>query len=97
MPNLFIGLFWLVLGLGLIFIPGFQAWTIRGTQDVNPPNGLSIGWLAIVLAAYNFLRWGLWYRAQRPRREPDSGPPPQPREYHPEFDFTKDQPGQKQP
>lgn len=86
MINLFIALFWLVLGLGLIFIPGFDLWRIRGTD-------LSIGWFAIGLAGYNFLRWWLTVRQQRPQRDTDGDqPPPAPREYHPEFDFTKDQP-----
>jgi len=77
--NLFIALFWLVLGLGLIFIPGFDAWRIRGSD-------LSIGWLAIVLAGYNLLRWWL-VRRQQPRRMHDNDHPP-PREYNPEFDFS---------
>ena len=85
--NLFIALFWLVLGLGLIFIPGFEVWRIRGTE-------LSIGWLAIGLAGYNFLRWWLTVRQPRPRREPQDDQPSVP-EYNPEFDFTKDEPEKK--
>ena len=79
MINLFIALFWVVLGLGLIFIPGFDAWRIRGTD-------WSIGWLAIALAGYNLLRWWLTQR-QQPRRMHDDDQPP-PREYNPEFDFS---------
>ena len=86
MINLFIALGWLILGLGLIFIPGFDLWRIRGTD-------LSIGWFAIGLAGYNLLRWWLTSRQQRPRHE--SEPEPSPREYHPEFDFTKDEPEKK--
>ena len=86
MINLFIALFWLVLGLGLILIPGFSHWRIRGTD-------LSIGWLAVGLAGYNLIRWWLTYRQQRPQRMPDDDePPPRPREYNPEFDFTKNNP-----
>ena len=90
MVNLFIALFWLILGLGLILIPGFAAWRIRGTE-------LSIGWLAIGLAAYNLVRWWLFYRQQSRRPEPsaDEPPPTRPREYNPEFDFTKDSPEKK--
>jgi len=86
--NFFIALFWLVLGLGLIFIPGMDAWRIRGTE-------LSIGWLAVGLAGYNLLRWWLTVRQQRPRRHADDDNPPAPREYNAEFDFTKDKPEPK--
>jgi hypothetical protein len=80
--KLFIALLWLVLGLGLIFIPGFDAWRIRGTD-------LSIGWFAIALAGYNLLRWWLWQREQRPRHfHDDEESPGAPREYNPEFDFS---------
>ncbi len=90
MVNLFIALFWLILGLGLILIPGFDAWRIRGT-------GLSLGWLAVALAAYNLVRWWLLHGRQRPRREPDADEPPprQPREYLPDFDFNKDKPDER--
>ena len=82
MVNLAIAGVWLALGLALIFVPGFDAWRIRGTD-------LSIGWFAIVLAAYNLLRWWLWKRQQRPRRfHDDDEPPSAPQEYHPEFDFS---------
>jgi len=77
--NLFIALFWLVLGLGLIFIPGCDGWRIRGTD-------LSFGWVAIGLAGYNLLRW--WVsRPQQPRRKHGDDESP-PSEYHPEFDFS---------
>ena len=88
MINLFIALFWLMLGLGLIFIPGFGGWRFLGTE-------LSIGWLAIGLAGYNLLRWWLMNQRQRPRGQSDDDRPSAPREYNPEFDFTKDQPEQK--
>ena len=90
MVNLFIALFWLILGLGFFFIPGFDRWRILGTE-------WSVGWLAVFLAAYNLVRWWLFYRQQSQRREPsaDEPPPPRPREYNPEFDFTKDKPDQK--
>lgn len=89
MINLFIALFWLVLGVGLIVIPGVDHWRIRGTD-------LSIGWLAVGLAAYNLLRWYLLRRQSRPRYvSDDDQPPPAPREYNPEFDFTKEPPAPK--
>ena len=86
--NFFIALFWLVLGAGLILIPGFDLWRIRGTE-------LSIGWLAIGLGGYNLLRWWLIVRQKPPRYASDDDQPTAPREYNPEFDFTKDQPDKK--
>ena len=89
MVTLFIALFWLTLGLGFFFVPGFDRWRIVGTE-------WSIGWLAIGLAAYNLVRWWLFYRERSQRREPRADePPPKPAEYNPEFDFTKDRPDPK--
>ena len=94
MVNLFIALFWLILGLGFFFVPffvpTFPRWRIVGTD-------WSIGWLAIGLAAYNLVRWWLFYRQQsrRPELSADEPPPTRPREYNPEFDFTKDRPEEK--
>jgi hypothetical protein len=52
--NLVMGLFWLVLGVGLIvaqwFRPDLKWLRLLGTD-------LSIGWAAIVLCVYNFVRW----------------------------------------
>jgi hypothetical protein len=81
--NLVIALFWLLIGLALVFVPEFAAWRIRGTD-------LSVGWVAIALAAYNLLRWFLIRRGQRRTVPPSDLPPQQSREYHSEFDFTKD-------
>ena len=83
--HLFIALFWLAVGLILFFWPGLPRWQILDT-------GWSIGWVAIFLAGYNFLRWWLTSRQQRPRHESEQEQPPAPREYHPEFDFNKDEP-----
>ena len=84
MINLLIALFWLALGLFLFFWPGLPRWQILDT-------GWSIGWFAIALAGYNLLRGWLIVRQQRPRAEPGDQLPGAPREYHPEFDFTKDE------
>jgi hypothetical protein len=82
--NLVIALFWLVIGLCLFFLPGLPRWQILDT-------GWSIGWVAIALAGYNFLRWWLTLRPLPRRDEPREQPPAASREYHPEFDFTKDE------
>lgn len=80
-------LFWLTIGLvlvvGPLFDPAFPRWTAFGS-DIN------LGWVALVLAAYNFV----WWAGMRPWNAPkprDDGPlpRPQPSEYHPEFDFNK--------
>jgi hypothetical protein len=52
--NLYLAVFWLVLGVGLVawhwLDPETQTLRIRGT-DWSP------GWLGIVLAVYNLVRW----------------------------------------
>lgn len=83
----FLALFWLLIGLGMILHPGFANWKIADT-------GISFGWLAVVLAGYNLLRWRLRREQTRGRSERDDEPPG-PREYNPEFDFTKDQSDEK--
>ncbi len=79
---------WLVAGVGLIIHDNFAgnaAWTIPGV-------GISVGWLCLLLAAYNFMRW--WSRrmdiANRvPRRHYLRHPPPVRREPpDPNFIFT---------
>jgi hypothetical protein len=83
--NLFLALFWLLLGLGLLFIPGFERWQIGDT-------GVKFAWVPIGLAVYNLLRWLLWRSQQRGRRTLGVEPSrPAPREYHPEFDFSDEQ------
>jgi hypothetical protein len=62
--NLFLAVFWLFLGLGLIILhwlyPQVRPGRLFGTD-------LSMGWIALVLSAYNLVRW--WslrsYVAQR--------------------------------
>ncbi len=95
--NLLLALFWLVLGGALLLWPLLDArapdLTIWGT-------GISAGWLALLMAAYNLVRW--WsvrsFQAQRRlleeemirrRRESRSSPPSEP---DPTFDFTRPPP-----
>lgn len=83
----FLALFWLVIGLAMILHPRFENWKIAET-------GISFGWLAIVLAGYNLMRW--WLRREQPQRHTVRDDEPlKPREYNPEFDFTKDKPGEQ--
>lgn len=62
--NLFLAVFWLVLGVGLVtwhwLYPEQQGLRIRGT-DWSP------GWLGIVLGIYNLVRWQSVRASQRQR------------------------------
>jgi hypothetical protein len=55
--NLFLAGIWTVLGVSLIFydllVPGGGAWRIFDTN-------ISLGWIALILAGYNIVRW--WSR-----------------------------------
>jgi hypothetical protein len=91
--NLIVAVVWLLVGTLLILQPvlqpGVPQWTIQGT-------GLSIGWVAIVFAMYNLVRWSLlvyaaWRRAQdvaAAREQALHRPPPPGREPDPNFIFT---------
>jgi len=64
--NLILGLAWLAAGVALIVwdaTAGGPAPYLRG------PNNLSLGWVMLLLAGYNLLRW---YAGRRrgPRRDP---------------------------
>ena len=96
---LFMAVFWLVLGLALVIVPGVNPkalpWAMLGGR-------ISVGWLALVLALYNVLRWWLLRSAaQRRAREEDrqpvrsalsASPPPAP---DPNFQFTDPPPEPK--
>ena len=87
--NLMMGIFWLCLG-GTLLGAHALGKEIRG---VHPDRGVFIGVFAMVLAAYNFVRW--WAaRVRQKAREAAAAQPPKkrpverPAEYNPEFDFT---------
>lgn len=94
--NLFLGVFWLMLGIALLahhYLSETPVFLLKIGQTLVPP-----GWLALVLAGYNFLRLGFirsWIRrrareeaelAQR-RREHQEGLSA-PRTPDPNFQFT---------
>src|SRR5262245_40455026 len=64
MLNLFLALFWLILGLALL------AWdwaSPTGPRLTIPGTGISSGWFALVLALYNLARWEAARAAARER------------------------------
>ncbi len=78
--NLFAAVFWLVVGVGILA----TTWA----PNAMPLNMAYAGWTAIVLAAYNLLRWTLGrltrrppspatrWPSQRTNRRTDRSPPP---------------------
>jgi hypothetical protein len=92
--NLILAVLWLLLGLALLV--GHVLFTEHAFRA--SVLGVPAGWLALVLAAYNLLRWWVHYAARRrpppalisrprPAREPA------PRVPDPTFDFTDPSPG----
>ncbi|HXG13369.1 MAG TPA: hypothetical protein VNK04_26665 [Gemmataceae bacterium] len=91
--NLYLAVFWLVLGVGLVLFhqmnPDDPTLRLRGT-DWSP------GWLGIVLAVYNLARWyslraslrqqALFQEELRRAREREHHRPPA--EPDPNFNFT---------
>ena len=60
--------------------------------------GQPFGWLALLLAAYNLIRWWSLRPALTPERESSTlsrprAVPVKDTQYHPEFDFGRDPPG----
>jgi hypothetical protein len=100
MAHLIMAGLWLILGGVLIAWqmqhPGAKALTILGT-------GISFGWLALVLALYDLVRW--WNRRtflytreslaktqSMPHRHEESEPSSAPEILNPEFNFTDEPP-----
>ena len=89
--NLMIGIFWLCAGATLL---GARALG-KPIKGVFPDSDLLFGVAALVFAAYKFARW--WSaRVRQKIREANAAEPPKkrpverpPAEYHPEFDFTR--------
>jgi hypothetical protein len=92
--NMLMGIFWFCAGATLL---GAQA-IGKQIESVHPDRATFIGVFAMVLAAYNFVRW--WAaRTRRKARDAEAvaaGPPKKrlvekapPAEYNPEFDFTR--------
>ena len=88
--NLILGIMWFLMGAVLLVV------NITGKAiDGLPPgrDSLLVGGLAMLLAAYNFLRW--WVSRSRraatpaPKKKPVDGAR---LEYNPEFDFTRSGP-----
>lgn len=87
--NLFLAIFWLVIGFGLLawewFIVGQPFLTVRGT-------GISLGWFALALAGYNLLRWWLGRIHQRDRQSAEGFADRRRRRVfedpNPDFDFS---------
>jgi hypothetical protein len=89
--NLILAFVWLAMASVLLVVNGTET-----PIDGLPPGRqtMTVAVFALVLAAYNFARWGA-SRAWR-NRKPDPPPPPKKRaidgaglEYNPELDFTR--------
>jgi hypothetical protein len=94
-----LAIFWLLIA-GALFVwkwrgPDNPALNLRGT-------GISLGWLALVLALYNVARWWsrrsavtqdrtLW-QARRDRHNSPANRDPGPTPPDPQFDFTEQTP-----
>lgn len=67
MLNLFLAIFWFILGIGLIAyhsLTGDENYRLPGVFNLGR---VSIGWLALLLVAYNLARWYAWKMAQNDR------------------------------
>src|SRR5262245_10392825 len=88
--NLILAFTWLVIGLPLLAV------NLTGKEIAGIPPGqytTLVGAVALVLAAYNFARWGA---ARAFSKSKPGSPPPKKKpaegqrfEYNPEFDFNK--------
>lgn len=104
--NLFMAIFWMVLGAGLVvyhwIFPGENFLRLRFT-DLSP------GWLILILAMWNVVRWwGSWAAEKdrkmeeaavfdRQRRRHGSLPVERETEPNPDFDFTRKEPEPPKP
>jgi hypothetical protein len=88
--NLILAFVWLVIGLPLAIV-NLTGKEIAGIEPGQ--QGLYVAVLALVLAAYNFARWGASRAyANRTRKPPPVKKKPvegQRFEYNPEFDFNR--------
>jgi hypothetical protein len=96
--NLIWGILWLVAGVAILV---WQTVTNTPLFYINIGFPLSSGWLAMMLGAYNFVRWysirsyrrqrqeaeELWQRRQREHREAERAERNEPP--NPDFDFSK--------
>lgn len=90
---------WLVIGLGMLFYPSLLPPKMVAGRDAVFLTML--GWLALLLVAYNVMRLVAYLRRRaararlaanplaQPRPEPQ---PPREREYIPELDFNRREP-----
>jgi hypothetical protein len=104
--NLFMAIFWMVLGAGLVIyhalFPGETFLRLRWT-DLSP------GWLILVLAIWNIIRWWSAKAAEKDRRMEEDAVFARQRRKHgslpvgrdetpnPDFDFTRKEPEPPQP
>ena len=99
MLNLILAVGWLLGGLGLLIYE-----TLYGPLRLRLFGQVSIGWLMLVLSAWNWVRFYMSRvldaeqesarrvqeaEERRKRRERDERQESRPLEYHPEFDFTR--------
>lgn len=94
MVNLILAFVWMMVGVGLFI------WSFLNPEMNGRMQGFNMhfmGGAALVLCAYNFVRW--WYTRQRNEIDWMGRPfpprkPPRVVEYNPELDFTKEEPGE---
>lgn len=96
---LFMALFWLALGLGMLLVP-LVAPQVGRFQILD--TGISFGWLVLAFSGFNLLKWWLMRRLRsvnlheqalqqvRNRRRRESGA------YDPTFDFSESTHGPSQ-
>ncbi len=88
--NLVLAVFWLVLGLALLFMN----WRLGAMEGRGEGFSLSGGWVALLLAAYNVLRFlrvfslRAWTQ-QAPALERRALPATTPKTYDTAFEFSK--------
>ena len=99
MFSFILGCAWLICGVGLLVYQALSPDNPRLTMNVAGM-AISPGWIMIILAGYNFIRW--WFRARLslcPGAAPPDAYPRQrvrrieePTERDPNFIFTEDPP-----
>jgi hypothetical protein len=94
--NLYMAVFWAFLGGTILFLDG-QAGRVRWALPLSTESPVSVGWLALLLAGYNLLRWWVsrgmeanrrLMAAEAERREREQRRKrAEPGERNPDFDF----------